>query len=47
MIVSPWGEVIAEMKGKPGIILAKIDISEVSKVRKKIPSYKGMPIEKK
>ena len=47
MIVSPWGEVIAEMKGKPGIILAKIDISEVSKARKKIPSYKGIPIEKK
>ena len=47
MIVSPWGEVIAEMNGKPGIILAKIDISEVSKARKKIPSYKGTPIEKK
>tara|TARA_B100000579_G_C22777904_1_gene827627 strand:+ start:219 stop:1049 length:831 start_codon:yes stop_codon:yes gene_type:complete len=47
MIVSPWGEVIAEMKGNPGIILAKIDLSEVSKARKKIPSYKGTPIEKK
>tara|TARA_B100001029_G_scaffold122994_1_gene102339 strand:+ start:376 stop:1206 length:831 start_codon:yes stop_codon:yes gene_type:complete len=47
MIVSPWGEVIAEMKGNPGIIFAKIDLSEVSKARKKIPSYKGTPIEKK
>ncbi len=47
MIVSPWGEVIAEMRGNPGIILAKIDISDVSKVRKMIPSYKGTPIEKK
>tara|TARA_B100000686_G_scaffold292708_1_gene321601 strand:+ start:228 stop:1058 length:831 start_codon:yes stop_codon:yes gene_type:complete len=47
MIVSPWGEIIAEMRGNPGIILAKIDISEVSKVRKRIPSYKGTTIEKK
>ena len=47
MIVSPWGEIIAEMRGNPGIILAKIDISDVSKVRKMIPSYKGTPIEKK
>ena len=47
MIVSPWGEIIAEMRENPGIILAKIDISEVSKARKKIPSYKGTPIEKK
>jgi len=29
------------------MILAKIDISEVSKVRKKIPSYNRTPIEKK
>ena len=47
MIVSPWGEVIAEMRGNPGFILAKIDISEVSRVRKMIPSYKRTPIEKK
>ena len=47
MIVSPWGEIIAEMSENPGIILAKIDISDVSKVRKMIPSYKGTPIEKK
>ena len=47
MIVSPWGEIIAEMKGNPGIILAKIDISDVSKIRKMIPSYKGTPIEKR
>jgi len=47
MIVSPWGEIIAEMRGNPGIILAKIDISDVSKVRRMIPSYKRTPIEKK
>ena len=47
MIVSPWGEIIAEMSGNPGIILAKIDLSDVSKVRKMIPSYKVTPIEKR
>ena len=47
IIVSPWGEIIAEMRGKPGIISAEIDMSDVLKVRKMIPSYKGTPIEKK
>ena len=47
MIVSPWGKIIAEMKGNPGFIIAKIDISDVSNVRKMIPSYKGTFIEKK
>ena len=47
LIVSPWGEIIAEMKGKPGIIYAIIDISDVLKVRKMIPSYKVTPIEKR
>ena len=47
LIVSPWGEIIAEMNGKPGIISAIIDISDVLKVRKMIPSYKVTPIEKR
>ena len=40
LIISPWGEIIAEKKDKPGIILANIDMSYVEKVRKMIPSYK-------
>jgi len=47
LIVSPWGEIIAEMTGKPGIMVANIDMSHISKVRKMIPSYKVTPIEKK
>ena len=47
LIVSPWGEIIAEMKGNPGIISAIIDISDVLKFRKMIPSHKVTPIEKK
>jgi len=40
LIISPWGEIIAEKEDKPGIILANIDMSYVEKVRKMIPSYK-------
>ena len=47
LIVSPWGEILAEKKEKPGIIIANIDMSYVSKVRKMIPSYKLTSIEKK
>lgn len=39
LIVSPWGEVLAEAEGaEPGIILAEIDLTQVAKVRGRIPS---------
>ena len=39
MIVSPWGEVVAELAhDEPGFIIADIDIAEVEKVRRQIPS---------
>lgn len=39
LIVSPWGEVIAEAKGaEPGIVLAELDLDEVAKARGRIPS---------
>ncbi len=42
MIVSPWGEVLAEADGaKPGIILARIDLDEVMKARRRIPSLEN------
>ena len=40
-------DIVAEMEGKPGTISAEIDTSDVLKVRKMIPSYKGTSIEKK
>lgn len=38
IIVSPWGEVIAEAGADPAVIFADIDPREVSKARARIPS---------
>lgn len=39
LIISPWGEIIAEAAGDaPGIILADLDLSDVAKARARIPS---------
>lgn len=38
MIIDPWGTVIACAPDREGVIIADIDLSEVDKVRKKLPS---------
>lgn len=38
LIVSPWGEVIAEAGGDPGVIFADIDPAKVAEARARIPS---------
>ena len=38
LIVSPWGEVLKDAKKEVGIIHTNIDLEEVIKVRKAIPS---------
>lgn len=38
LIISPWGEILAEAETGPGIILAQIDPAEVDNVRMRIPS---------
>ena len=38
LIVDPWGEILAEGGGEPGVILAKIDPAKVTDARAKIPS---------
>jgi predicted amidohydrolase len=40
MIVSPWGEVLAEAGEDPQILLADIDLSLCAETRAKIPSLK-------
>lgn len=37
LIVDPWGEILAEATGGPGIALAQIDLAEVVRVRRAIP----------
>ncbi len=38
MIVSPWGEILAEAGSDPCVISAQIDLEEVEKVRARLPS---------
>jgi predicted amidohydrolase len=38
LIVDPWGRILAEGSGEPGVVMAEIDISEVAKARARIPS---------
>ncbi|WP_137391820.1 carbon-nitrogen hydrolase family protein [Rhodoligotrophos defluvii] len=41
LIVSPWGEILAEAGTEPGIILAEIDLILVAQARERIPSLKN------
>ncbi len=38
LIVSPWGEVLAEADTEPGVILAEIDLAGVADARARIPT---------
>ncbi|MGD9868825.1 MAG: carbon-nitrogen hydrolase family protein [Hyphomicrobiales bacterium] len=40
MVVSPWGEVIAEAGADPGVVLADIDLALVAEARQRIPSLR-------
>lgn len=40
LIVSPWGEILAEGGAEPGIIAADIDLAEISAVRARLPSLR-------
>src|SRR5712672_4198400 len=38
LIVDPWGRILAESGTEPGIVMADIDMAEVSKARARVPS---------
>ena len=38
LIVSPWGEILAEGGEEPGIVTARIDLAEVAAARQRIPA---------
>ena len=40
MVVSPWGEVLADAGEEPGVICVDIDPSEVENARRRIPSLR-------
>ena len=41
LIVDPWGSVIAEAGGEPGLVLAEIDVHAVAATRGKIPNLRN------
>jgi predicted amidohydrolase len=42
LIVSPWGEVLAEKADdEPGIIVADLDLADVTKARRRVPSLRN------
>lgn len=48
LIVSPWGQVLAEGGTEPGVILADLDLSEVDRARARIPALihgRAVPVE--
>jgi predicted amidohydrolase len=38
LIVAPWGEVLADGGGEPGVITAEIDLRQVAEARRRIPA---------
>ena len=44
MIIDPWGKILARAKSIPTIIKARINIQDILKARKKLPSIKSFQI---
>jgi predicted amidohydrolase len=40
LIVSPWGEVLADAGEKPGFIVADVDLEQVHKARSMVPALR-------
>ncbi len=38
LVVSPWGEVLADGGETPGVVMAELDLSQVAKARRMIPA---------
>jgi predicted amidohydrolase len=38
LIVSPWGEILAEAGVDPGVITAEIDLNQIAEIRSRLPS---------
>ncbi|MDE0590966.1 carbon-nitrogen hydrolase family protein [Halocynthiibacter sp. C4] len=47
LVVSPWGEVLADAGEDPGVMIVDIDLAEVETARRKIPSLKNARAFKK
>ncbi|MEL6794132.1 MAG: nitrilase-related carbon-nitrogen hydrolase [Pseudomonadota bacterium] len=41
MIISPWGEVLADGGEAPGVVFAEIDLATCDEARRRVPSLVG------
>ena len=41
LVVSPWGEIIADGGEEPGVVSASLDLNEIDDARKRVPSLVG------
>ncbi|MEO0360240.1 MAG: carbon-nitrogen hydrolase family protein [Pseudomonadota bacterium] len=41
LVVSPWGDVLADGGAEPGVVRASLDLSEAASARRKVPSLSG------
>ena len=39
LVVDPWGEVMLEMSGEPGLAFAEVDLGRIAEVRARIPVH--------
>ena len=39
LVVDPWGEVILEMGGEPGLAFTEVDLGRIAEVRARIPVH--------
>ena len=38
LIISPWGEILADAGLEPGVVIADIDVEQIDQVRRRLPS---------
>ena len=41
LVISPWGEVLADGGEDPGVIHAELDLNQVAEARRRVPSLIG------
>lgn len=44
LAVAPWGEVLADGGTEPGVTLVNLDLSEITKARRRVPAWRHDPV---
>ena len=46
MLIDPWGEIIAELKTEPGVLVADTDLLALEKIRQRFPALEHRRIDR-